>query len=445
VAHAAPPADLPPLPRGAVDRMAAPVRRFLEIEAASGIVLIVCTLVALALANSPARGAWQAFWDLPLTVGVGDFALSYPLWYWVNDGLMAIFFFVIGLEIKRELALGELSEPRKVALPVAAAVGGALVPALIFTALRHGTPDARGWAVPMATDIAFVVGCLALLGPRVPHGLKILLLTLAIVDDLLAVIVIAAFYSGALDLAWLAGAAGGLALIVALNRGGVRRVGIYVLAGTFVWWCTLKSGIHPTVAGAALGLLTPWRAWVDDALSRDVLTRAAGAIQDAEAPLAPAQRRALLTGVAAAAREALSPLDRLQHALHGWVGFAIMPVFALANAGVALGEGSALAPLPLAIALGLVLGKPLGILAASWLVTRGGARLPEGVTWRVMLGAGCLAGIGFTMSLFVASLSFDGAALASAKTGVLLGSLVASLLGLVLLRVALPRRLARPS
>jgi NhaA family Na+:H+ antiporter len=420
-----------------LDRVAGPLRRFLAVESASGIVLLACTLVALVLANSPARDAWHAFWQRPFTIGLGDAALSYPLWYWVNDGLMAVFFFVIGLEIKRELVLGELAEPKKVLLPVAAAIGGALLPALIFLGLRHGTPDARGWAVPMATDIAFVVGCLALLGPRVPHGLKILLLTLAIVDDLLAVIVIAAFYSGALDAAWLAGAAGGLAAIVALNRGGVRQVGVYVLAGAFVWLCTLKSGIHPTVAGAALGLLTPWRAWVDDALTRDVLAQAASAIRDDTAPLSASQRQALLAKVSTATREALSPLDRLQHALHGWVGFVIMPIFALANAGVALGEGSALAPLPLAVALGLVLGKPLGILGASWLATRAGGRLPDGVTWRVMLGSACLAGIGFTMSLFVASLSFDGAALASAKTGVLLGSLVAGTAGLLLLRLTL--------
>lgn len=438
MAHPALPPDLPPLPRGAVDRIAAPFRRFLKVEASSGIVLIACTVVALALANSPARGAWHAFWEREFTIGFGDFVLSYPLWYWVNDGLMTIFFFVIGLEIKRELAVGELSEPRKVVLPVAAAIGGALVPALIFTVLRHGTPDARGWAVPMATDIAFVVGCLALLGPRVPHGLKILLLTLAIVDDLLAVIVIAAFYSSALDLAWLAGAGAGLGLIVALNRGGVRQVSVYVLVGTFIWLCTLKSGIHPTVAGAALGMLTPWRAWVGDALTRDVLSRAAQAITAGQE--SPAQRQALLARVTEATREALSPLDRLQHALHGWVGFAIMPVFALANAGVTLGESPALAPLPLAIALALVLGKPVGILAASWLVTRVGSRLPEGVTWRVLLGAACLGGIGFTMSLFVASLSFEGAALASAKTGVLMGSLVSALLGMTLLRLALRRR-----
>ncbi len=434
---------LPPLPRGPVDRLTGPIQRVLAVQAASGIVLIVCTAIALGFANSPLRDGWQRFWDLTFTIGVGDATLAYPLWYWVNDGLMAIFFFVIGLEIKRELVVGELSDRRKVALPVAAAVGGAVVPALLFTLLRAGTPDARGWAVPMATDIAFVVGCLALLGPRVPHGLKVLMLTLAIVDDLLAVLVIAFFYGGAIETGWLLGAAAALAFVVVMNRAGVRRVPLYVLVGAVAWLCTLKSGIHPTVTGALLGLLTPWKAWVDDAFARDLLAQAARAAEGDEVVLPAAARKHLLSRVAAAAREAVSPLDRLEHALHGWVGFVIMPIFALANAGVALGGGAAFGPLPLAVAVGLVLGKPAGILLAAFLVTRGPARLPDGVGWGAMLGAGCLAGIGFTMSIFVASLAFEGDALASAKTGVLLASAVAGVLGMALLRALLPTPPAR--
>jgi NhaA family Na+:H+ antiporter len=431
--------DLPSLPEGAAGRLTRPFARFMAVESSSGVVLILCTLAALALANSPWRAGWASFWETKVTFAVGGFELAYPLWYWINDGLMAIFFFVIGLEIKRELAVGELSDPRKVALPVAAAFGGAGVPAVIFALMRQGTPDLRGWAVPMATDIAFVVGCLALLGPRVPHALKILMLTLAIVDDLLAVIVIALFYSASLQAGWLAFAGAGLVLVAVMNRAGVRRVPLYVLAGAFVWLCTLKCGIHPTVAGALLGLMTPWRPLVDDSLARAGLTQANTAIDRAEGPLAPAQRQAVLAHVETIAREARSPLDRLQATLHPWVAFVIMPVFALANAGVALDEGSAFAPLPLAVAVGLVLGKPLGFLLASWLVTRGPARLPTGVTWSAMLGAGCLAGIGFTMSIFVASLSFEGAALASAKLGVLLGSFVSAVLGMSLLRVTLRR------
>jgi Na+:H+ antiporter, NhaA family len=427
--------DLPRLPRGAAARVARPFARLMAVEASSGVVLILCTLVALALANSPWRDAWNGFWSTPIALRVGSFTLEHSLVHWINDGLMAIFFFAIGLEIKRELALGELSDPRKIALPVAAAFGGAAVPALVFFLLRQGTPDARAWAVPMATDIAFVVGCMALLGRRVPHGLKILMLTLAIVDDLLAVIVIALFYASSLDVGWLLGALAGLVAVVGLNRAGVRQVGVYAVVGVFVWLCTLESGIHPTVAGAALGLLTPWRAWVDVPLAGEGLARAARAVTE-PSPLTDAQRQGVLAYVERTAREARSPLDRLHGALHGWVAFAIMPVFALANAGVALDEGSALAPLPLAVAAGLVLGKPIGFLLASWLVTRGPARLPRGVGWGSMLGAGCLAGIGFTMSIFVASLSFEGAGLASAKLGVLVGSLVSAVLGMVLLALA---------
>ena len=436
---------LPELPRTPVDRLAWPLKRFLAVEAASGMLLIACTLVALVLANSPWRTPWQAFWDQRLTVSLGSFELSYPLWYWINDGLMTIFFFVIGLEIKRELALGELAESRKVVLPVAAAIGGAVVPALLFTLLRHGTPDARGWAVPMATDIAFVVGCLALLGPRVPHGLKVLMLSMAIVDDLLAVLVIALFYSGALALVWLGGALAGFGLIALMNRAGVRRVPLYVLVGALIWLCMLESGIHPTVSGAVLGLMTPWRSWLDDALAGNVLERARKALAGRTTPLAPEARREVLVYVHQAAREALSPLDRLESALHGWVGFLIMPVFALANAGIPLAEADLLGPLPLAVAAALLLGKPMGFLLATWLATRvGRAQLPAGVSWTAMLGAGTLAGIGFTMSIFVASLSFEGAQLASVKTGVLLGSLAAGLLGLALLRSALGAR-ERPS
>lgn len=434
---------LPVLPGSAAARAAEPFRRFFAIEAASGIVLIACTAIALVLANSPWREAWAAFWDTRVVVGVGALVIDYPLSTWVNDALMAIFFFVVGLEIKRELAVGELSEPRKVALPVAAAFGGAAVPALVFAALRHGTPDARGWAVPMATDIAFVVGCLALLGSRVPHGLKILMLSLAIVDDLLAVIVIALFYSSSIGTAWLLGALGSLLLVALMDRAGVRRVGWYLLVGAGTWLCTLKSGIHPTVAGAALGLLTPWRPWVDEHLSGKVMGSAGRALAAASAELSPAARQAVLEHAETALREARSPLDRLQHALHPWVAFAIMPVFALANAGVPLGGGEALAPLPLAVVAGLVLGKPVGFLLACWLVTRRTARLPEGVSWGAMLGAGCLAGIGFTMSIFVAGLSFQGAALDSAKLGVLLASGISAVLGMTLLRTTLPARPAR--
>lgn len=431
--------DLPPLPDAAIRRLAAPFQRFLRVQAASGIVLIGCTLLALLAANSPLASRWAAFWETKVTLQAGGFSLSYPLWYWVNDGLMAIFFFVVGLEIKRELVAGELSDRRKVTLPVAAAIGGAALPAVIHAVLSAGTVNARGWAVPMATDIAFVVGCLALLGSRVPHGLKILMLSLAIVDDLLAVIVIALFYSGSLAVPWLVAAGCGLLGIALLNRLGVRPVPIYVLAGAFVWLATLKSGIHPTVAGAFLGLMTPASAWIARGSAREVLAVGQRTLGTEPRPAHDVEQE-VLARVELAAREARSPMERLERLLHPWVGFAIMPVFALANAGLSLGDADATSPGAVAVGAGLVLGKPLGFLLASLLVVRLGlARLPEGVTWRAMVGAGCLAGIGFTMSLFVASLSFEGRPLLDAKSGVLAGSLVSAVLGLGLLTAALPR------
>lgn len=430
---------LPPLPYAPIQRLTHPFQRFLAVQAASGIVLIACTALALLAANSGLASAWSAFWSTPVSVGVGSASLSYPLWYWVNDGLMAIFFFVVGLEIKREIVAGELSDRKKVTLPVAAAIGGAAMPAVIHALLCAGTEHARGWAVPMATDIAFVVGCLALLGSRVPHGLKILMLSLAIVDDLLAVIVIALFYSGSLAGGWLIAAGVGLALIALLNRLGVRPVPIYVLAGMFVWLATLKSGIHPTVAGAILGLMTPPGTWLARGTAREVLRVSEQALGATPAPSRDDEQE-LLGHVEWAAREARSPMERLERLLHPWVGFAIMPVFALANAGLALGDADVTRLGALAVGAGLVLGKPLGFLLASALVIRAGlARLPEGVTWRAMVGAGCLAGIGFTMSLFVASLSFEGSLLVEAKSGVLAGSLVSALLGMGLLLRFLPR------
>ena len=242
------------LPRRPVHRLAEPLLRFMRIESASGIVLIAATVGALVAANSDVADAFQSFWNQTVSVGVSGFELSYPLWYWINDALMTIFFFVVGLEIKRELAVGELSEPRKVVLPVVAAAGGAVVPVLLFLGLQHGEPGAKAWAVPMATDIAFVVGALALLGPRIPHGLKVLMLTLAIVDDIMAVVVIAVFFTGSIHLVWSAGAIAGLLLTAGLRRLGVRRVSVYAVVGAFVWLCALKSGVHPTVAGVALGL-----------------------------------------------------------------------------------------------------------------------------------------------------------------------------------------------
>ena len=422
-------------------RLTRPLERFLHVQAAGGLVLLAATLLALGAANSPLAETYRRVWEQPFEIGLGSFRLAYPLWYWINDGLMAIFFFVIGLEIKRELVWGELRDRRSVILPAAAAAGGVLVPVAAYLLLQPELPGRAGWAVPMATDIAFVVGCLALLGPRVPAGLKIFLLSLAIIDDILAVLVIAIFFTTSINAGWLAGAAAGFVLTSLLNRLGVRRVTMYVLVGVGIWLCTLKSGVHPTVAGALLGLLTPASAWLGSATLLEVVQRAVERLRDTDAGGGPdAERREATEDLAFAATESVSPLERLEHGLHPWVSFAIMPLFALANAGVAVSLGGVTHPIASPVVVGLVVGKPLGIGLASWLVVRLGlAKLPDATPWTALVGAGCLGGIGFTMALFIASLSLAGLELEAAKSGILAGSAVSLCLGLGLLAWALPR------
>lgn len=425
-----------PVPR--IRKFTRPLARFLQIESAGGVVLLACTVVALAVANSPAADAWNHFWHTPVALELGAFRLAGELGHLVvNDVLMTVFFFVVGLEIKRELVDGELRDPRKAALPVMAALGGMLVPAGIYMALQWGQPGFRGWGVPMATDIAFVVGVMALLGPRVPFGLKIMLLSLAIADDIGAVVVIAVFYSGGLNGAMLGLAAVGFATTFALNRLGVRSVLVYAVVGAGIWFAVYKSGVHPTVAGVMLGLLTPSAVWVGRPAFRLALADLLARLGDDGGGEVPAEELKVL---AFAARESLSPLERLETGLHPWVGFVIMPLFTLANAGVPIEPQAITSPVAVAVALGLLLGKPVGVLLFSYLAVKAGiAKLPTGVNWTVLLGGGCLAGIGFTMSLFVAGLAFDADArlLADAKIGILTGSVLSAIVGAVILIVAL--------
>lgn len=442
--------ELPPRP---IERLTKPLEAFLHLQAAGGVVLLIATTLALVLANSGAAAGYKAFWDTHLTIGVGSANLDYPAWYWINDGLMAVFFFVIGLEVKRELAWGELSDKRNVTLPAVAALGGALVPIAIYLALNSAPAGKSLWATPMATDIAFVVGIMALFGSRLPAGFKVFMLSLAIIDDILAVIVIAAVFTAELAPLWLVGAGLGLAMVASLNRLGVRRIGVYVLVGAFVWLCTLKSGIHPTVAGAILGLMTPAAAWLTpgqlvdrmrSAFPRLEAVAVASAEVSAAAKTAPdPDYRDLIQQVDFTATESVSPLERIEHALHPWVGFVIMPLFALANAGVPVSLDGLGEPVSLSIALALFIGKPVGIVLASWLVVKTKlARLPSGVGWGMLTAGGSLAGIGFTMALFVASLSSEGATLEAAKAGILMGSLASMIVGSGLLYLATRNRAA---
>jgi NhaA family Na+:H+ antiporter len=428
------------LPQTPVQRLVRPFVRFLEVEAASGMVLLACTAAALFLANSPWAEAYDEFWHTHLSIAVGSWKLDESLAHWVNDALMTIFFFVVGLEIKRELVDGELREPKKAALPIMAALGGMLAPAGIYLAFQYGREGHAGWGIPMATDIAFVVGFLALLGKRAPLGLKVFLLALAIADDIGAVLVIAMFYST--DLAWLplGLAAIGFALVYFCNYIGVRTVTVYVIIGAGIWLGFYYSGVHPTVAGVLLGLMTPGSAWLGQTALREVIADAIDRLDGVVERPQAAERAKLAGEIKTTAQEAVSPLERLETGLHPWVAFGIMPVFALANAGVRIEPAAFAEPIALAVAAGLVLGKPLGIVIFSWLAVRAGwASLPAGVSWPAMVGAGCLAGIGFTMSLFIAGLALTSEHLDSAKIGILAGSAASAVVGMALLIMFLAR------
>jgi len=425
-------------PRRPIDVWIEPIERFLHVEAASGVVLLLCTLTALALANSPWSEPYLALWETPISFGLGTRIISHSLQHWINDGLMAVFFFVIGLEVKREIVLGELRDARRAALPIFAALGGMLVPALVYFALQPGGDAQRGWGIPMATDIAFVVGCLALLSTRVPSSLRVLLLSLAIADDIGAILVIAVGYTDSIDLRALGLGLAGLGAVWLASRMGVRSLLVYVLLGTLSWFAFHASGVHATIAGVALGLLTPARNLFGKGLLRQAVARAAAVLQgegwDSLQRRAHHVRQAQL-----AAREAVSPVEYIEAVMHPWVGFVIMPIFALANAGVVFHASDVTQPVALAVAAGLVLGKPLGIVSFCWIAVRlGWARLPEGVSWPVLIAGSCLAGIGFTMALFIAGLALEGQQLAFAKVGVLAASALAALLGLALLWWLLP-------
>jgi NhaA family Na+:H+ antiporter len=439
--HGEPPGSWRPFRRFA-KRALAPVERFLAVEAASGILLLVATALALIWANSPWRESYVELWHLPLGVKLGPLSFERDLHFWINDGVMTIFFFVVGLEIRRELHHGELSELRRATLPLAAAIGGMLLPACIFAALNLGRESIKGWGIPMATDIAFAVGVLTLLGSRVPPALRILLLALAVIDDVGAILVIAIFYSSGLAPIGFLVLGAGLVVIVAMQMLGVRNPWAYVPPAVIVWAGAYVAGIHPTLAGVVIGLMTPVRAWFGRAKFIEHVDASLAALREH----GDTDERALLPHLDRlnkARLEAVSPVERLQHALHGWVAFGAMPLFALANAGVFLGDASFSGEALLVFAgvgLGLVVGKPLGILTFAWVATRVGiAALPGGVTWPLVGVVGVVAGIGFTMSIFIAGLAFPtGTSLETSKVGILIGSGVAAVLAYGLGRLLLP-------
>ncbi len=437
--HSDAPNRLPDLPEQPIQRYVDPLTRFMHIESAGGIVLLACTVVSLALANSPVGESFIGLWKTSVGFRIGSYEVFHPLYHWINDGLMAIFFFVIGLEVKREMVLGELRDMRRAALPIAAALGGMIVPAGIFLAMQWGEPGARGWGIPMATDIAFVVGCMALLGPKVPHSLRVMLLSLAIVDDIGAILVIAVGYTDSINLVALGLGVVGILVVVALARLGVRNIGVYTILGALVWFAVHESGIHATIAGVVLGLLTPAKSWVSRGLLGKIFDQAGRVVNGEE--LSGSSEYQLLRHMEQASREAMSPLERLETKLHSWVGFVIMPVFALANACVPIQVSYVTEPIALAIMAGLLLGKPLGIVGISYFAVKMGvAKVPEGVTWTMITAGGFLAGIGFTMAMFIAGLALKGdlaAQLDPAKIGILCGSVLAAAIGMGLLAAQL--------
>lgn len=422
-----------------------PMQAFVENSASSGVVLMGATVLALLLANSPLAHVYEELFHTYVAISIGPWSLKYSLLHWINDGLMTVFFFLVGLEIKREVLVGELSDLRAAMLPVLAAVGGVTAPAIIYTIFNFGRAGAVGWAVPMATDIAFALGILTLLGSRIPFGLKVFLTAVAIVDDLIAVLVIALFYAGGINLPALGAGLAVLALAFLANILGVRTILVYAVAGVLVWLAFLQSGVHATIAGVLVAWTVPARYRID---ADEFIQQADGILHHFKEESENVERSIMLTcesqqhaviALEEICEDVQAPLQKMEHSLHFWVQFVIMPIFALANAGVAFSFAQLTgntAAVPWGIVFGLALGKPIGILGACWLTVKSGiSSLPAGVSWAQMIGVGFLGGIGFTMSLFIASLGFgESPLLQCAKTGILLASVTAGSIGFLLLR-----------
>ena len=421
------------LPKEFVDRLTKPFAWFLRIEAAGGAILLLFAVAALVLSNSPWAHLFEHAWETPIGLQLGSLEFARSLREWINDGLMTLFFFLVALELKRELVLGELNNPRMAALSIAAALGGMLVPAALYLMLQSGQPGQHGWGTVMATDTAFVIGCLTLLGSRIPQSLRVFMLSLAIVDDLGAILVVAIGYSSHIDWGALALGTLAVAIVRAMALLGVRSIPIYFLVGGFIWLAVDASGIHPTITGVILGLMTPARRWVsDERLYRilgQVLAHPAGNHGSGDT-----KDRQTLQVAEIAARETLSPVERLEMGLHPWVAFGIMPLFAFANAGLPLSLADLWTSVTVAVFVGFAFGKPIGVLTFSWLAVRSGIAIrPPDLSWGLLAGGGLLAGIGFTMALFIANLAFSESLIDSAKLGIFLASVFSAVAGLALL------------
>lgn len=424
-----------------------PINDFLHKEASGGILLIICTVIALVWANSPLSDSYHHLWHSYLTIDFGNIlVLDYSIHHWINDGLMAIFFFTVGLEIKRELLVGELSSLQKASLPIAGAIGGMVVPAILYVIFNWGGKGADGWGIPMATDIAFVVGIMALLGSRIPLTLKIFVLALAIADDIGAVLVIAIFYTAEISLTALVIAGIVLILLIILNKLGTISIIPYTILGLILWLAFLKSGVHATIAGVLLAFTIPASSRFNTKEFSDRVKQLIKSFDETgehwKNVLNNSERQHDVMAIENSCEKILTPLQRFEHGLHPWVAFFIIPIFALANAGVTLAGlnflDALLSPVSLGIIIGLFIGKQFGIFAFAFIAVKLKlASLPEGTNWKNLYGAGILAGIGFTMSLFIAGLAFNEPALIDiSKIGVLVGSLLSGIVGFIYLKSA---------
>ncbi|MBZ0198835.1 MAG: Na+/H+ antiporter NhaA [Ignavibacteriaceae bacterium] len=429
-----------------IDKIARPFQKFLHTESSGGIILLAATVVALIWANSPWSSLYNDLWHSHFKIGFDNFNLDYSLHHWINDGLMVIFFFVVGLEIKRELLVGELSSVRQAALPIAAALGGMIVPAAIYFAFNSTGNETAGWGIPMATDIAFVVGLFALLGKNVPVSLKIFITALAIVDDIGAVLVIAVFYSSEISLIALGIAAGLILLLILLNKLGVRSILIYSVVGFILWLAFLKSGIHATIAGVLLAFTIPAYSRLNTKEFLDkgnyLLKEFDYAGEEGANILTNEPRQSIVQELKSGVAKMMTPLQIFEHGLHPWVSFFIMPVFALANAGVGFSSDffdHLVSPVSVGIIAGLFAGKQLGIFSFSWLAVKLGiAAKPNGVTWKLIYGAAVMAGIGFTMSLFISNLAFaDELLVKISKVGILTASFLSGVIGFIILKTSI--------
>ncbi len=424
-----------------VKKILTPIQKFVRIESFSGMLLFGATIIALFLANSPLADRFQSLWQYKMGVSTSGFELIKPLILWINDGLMAIFFFLIGLEIKRELLIGELNSVKKASFPLFAAIGGMLVPVLFYLLLNKNPESANAWGIPMATDIAFSMAILTLLGKRVPIGLKVFLIAFAIVDDLGAVLVIALFYSESIKWSLIGISLVLLAVLFFLSYRKIYARGLILVFGIIIWVLFLKAGIHPTIAGVLLALTIPIRQQIRVESSVGDLCEIVDGIRDSTDPSSPLLTKKQIEGIDSLedwTEKVQSPLQHLEHKLHNWVAYLIMPLFALSNAGVAFGGGGGLdSSLGGIIAISLIIGKLIGVTLFAWMAVKFGfAELPEEVNFKQVIGVSLLAGVGFTMSIFVANLAFFGNdyLLDSAKVGILIGSLVAGVSGYLVLR-----------